>query len=197
MKKNLALAVIFILIFGLNLLLLSVYRSRNRSQAEFKRIFDEIAAASTIDHKFTFSAPPLVPGVQNPAITLVDPRVANLKSFFRRHDSPLYDLAEKIIEVSDKYNLDYRLLPSIAMQESGLCRSIPENSFNCWGWGINSSQTIRFASFEEGIETVARGIKIGYVDKGLITPEDIMAKYAPSSTTWAGGINHFLGVLGR
>lgn len=31
----------------------------------------------------------------------------------------------KIVAIADKYNIDFRLLPAIAMQESNLCKSDP------------------------------------------------------------------------
>lgn len=128
--------------------------------------------------------------------TITDGRVANLKAFFRKYNSPLYDYAEKIVEVSDKYQFDYRLLPAIAMQESNLCRVIPENSYNCWGWGIYGSLVTRFSSYDEAIETVAKGLKNEYIDKGLVTASMIMKKYTPPSQgSWAHGVNTFLRAL--
>ncbi len=128
--------------------------------------------------------------------TIADGRVANLKAFFRKYNSPLYDYAEKIVEVSDKYQFDYRLLPAIAMQESNLCRVIPENSYNCWGWGIYGSLVTRFSSYDEAIETVAKGLKTEYIDKGLVTASMIMKKYTPPSQgSWAHGVNTFLRAL--
>ncbi|MCS6956687.1 MAG: hypothetical protein NZM02_02470, partial [Patescibacteria group bacterium] len=129
-------------------------------------------------------------------IKLSDGRVANLKAFFRKYHSPLYDYAEKIVEVSDKYGFDYRLLPAIAMQESNLCRVIPENSYNCWGWGIYGSIVTKFDSYDQAIETVAKGLKTEYIDKGLITASAIMKKYTPpSSGSWAHGVNTFMRML--
>ncbi len=125
-----------------------------------------------------------------------DKRVAILKAFFRRHDSPLYDHAEYVVKVSDEYGLDFRLLPAISMQESGACKVIPHNSYNCWGWGIYGNKVTRFSSYPESIETVARGLKLNYIDKGLVTPEEIMRKYNPSSNgSWAFGVNTFIDVL--
>lgn len=125
-----------------------------------------------------------------------DKRVAILKAFFRQHESPLYDHAEFLVAISDEYGLDYRLLPAISMQESGACRVIPHNSYNCWGWGIYGSKITRFNSYPEAIEAVAKGIKMNYIDKGLTTTEQIMSKYNPSSTgSWAFGVNTFLNVL--
>ncbi len=129
-------------------------------------------------------------------ISVKDGRIANLKAFFRKYNSPLYNYAEKIVEVSDKYQFDYRLIPAIAMQESNLCKYIPENSHNCWGWGIYGNQVLKFSSYDEAIETVAKGLKTHYIDKGLITASAIMKKYTPSSQgSWAHGVNTFLKIL--
>ncbi len=129
-------------------------------------------------------------------ISVKDGRVANLKAFFRKYNSPLYDHAEKIVEVSDRYQFDYRLIPAIAMQESNLCKYIPENSYNCWGWGIYGDQVLRFKNYDEAIEIVAKGLKTHYIDKGLVTASQIMKKYTPSSNgSWAFGVNTFLKAL--
>jgi len=125
-----------------------------------------------------------------------DIRVANLKYFFRKYNSPLYDIAHVFVEKADEYTFDYRLLPAIAMQESNLCKYIPDNSHNCWGWGIYGNKVTRFNSYEEAIDTISRGIKKNYIDQGLTTPEEIMSKYTPPSTgSWANGVNTFLKVI--
>jgi hypothetical protein len=125
-----------------------------------------------------------------------DARVANLMHFFRKYNSPLYDHAQKIVDVADTHKFDYRLLPAIAMQESTLCRSIPSNSYNCWGWGIYGSTVTRFSGYDEAIETVGRGLKKNYIDRGLTTTSAIMSKYTPSSNgSWAQGVNTMLKIL--
>ena len=125
-----------------------------------------------------------------------DIRVANLKYFFRKYESVLYDKSDYIVKIADQYKLDYRLIPAIAMQESGLCKHIYENSYNCWGWGIYGNKVTRFSSYEEAIETISRGLKKNYIDKGLVTAEDIMKKYTPPSTgSWAFGVNFFLKII--
>lgn len=125
-----------------------------------------------------------------------DPRVAYLKAFFRNYDSELYDHADVIVATADKHDIDYRLLPAIAMQESNLCRVIPHGSYNCWGWGIYGDKVTRFSSYPEAIETVSAGLKKYYVDQGLVTPEQIMQKYTPSSNgSWARGVNYFFGKI--
>lgn len=125
-----------------------------------------------------------------------DVRVANLKYFFRKYGSVLYDYADVFVTTADKYSLDYRLLPAIAMQESNLCKYIYEGSHNCWGWGIYGNKVTRFNSYPEAIETISKGLKLYYVDKGLTTPEAIMRKYTPPSDgSWAFGVNTFLKII--
>jgi len=126
-------------------------------------------------------------------VTAGNKKVGLLKTFLDENDSPLSYSAEKIVEVSEKYGLDYRLTTAIAKKESGLCRVIPEGSYNCWGWGIHSEGSLGFNSYDEGIEIVSKGLKEYYIDQGYETVEEIMTKYAnPSSTTWAEGVLHYM-----
>lgn len=124
-----------------------------------------------------------------------DARSALLKKFFTKYNSPLAPLSDFIVLESDRYGVDYRLIPAISMQESTGCKFIPENSFNCWGYGIYGDNVLRFESYEQGIERVIRGLKKDYYDKGLTTPQAIMHKYTPPSIAlggpWASGVEYF------
>lgn len=125
--------------------------------------------------------------------TAQDARYEIVRQYLANYNSPLESHAQFLVDTAEKYNLDFRLLVAIAQQESNLCKKIPENSFNCWGWGIHSRGTLRFMSYEEAIEAVSKGLKENYIDKGLTTPEAIMAKYTPSSNgSWANGVSQFL-----
>ncbi|HTK03192.1 MAG TPA: hypothetical protein VL401_00250 [Alphaproteobacteria bacterium] len=122
-----------------------------------------------------------------------DARGEIIKKYLESYNSPLVPYSDLIVETADKYNLDFRLIPAIARQESNLCKIIPPSSYNCWGWGIHSKGTLGFSSFEEGIETVSKGIRENYLDKGYTTVEDIMSKYTPQSNgSWARGVNQFI-----
>jgi hypothetical protein len=123
-----------------------------------------------------------------------DARVEILHQFMSSQNSPLTPYAKFLVTTADKYQLDYRLLPAIAMKESGLCRVIPEGSHNCWGWGIHSKGTLSFDSYEEAIETVSKGLKENYVDIGLVTVEEIMSKYIPHSPggIWAVNVSSYM-----
>lgn len=128
-----------------------------------------------------------------------DARPIIIKNYLHYHHSPLEPFSNQIITVSDKYKLDFRLLIAIARQESNLCKVIPDNSFNCWGFGIYGNKVTRFDNYEQGLEIVARTLKTKYIDRGLNTPEEIMAKYTPPSLekggSWAKGVNEFLSEL--
>ena len=53
-----------------------------------------------------------------------------------------------------------------------------------------------FDSYPEALEVVAKGLRENYIDKGFVTPEQIMKKYAhPDSTTWAEGVNFYMDQL--
>ncbi|MEM4260652.1 MAG: hypothetical protein QXG00_05440 [Candidatus Woesearchaeota archaeon] len=187
---------LFFLLLSINgLIIYKFYRITYR-QNKIQSLLSEIDHSKNSSQQFRFSAVPYINNTVQTDITLSDGRAANLKSFFRKYNSPLYDYSSLIISTADKYQFDYRLLPAIAMQESNLCKYIPENSFNCWGWGIYGDTVTKFSSYEEAIETVSKGIKKNYIDKGLITASSIMAKYTPSSNgSWAHGVNTFLRML--
>ncbi|HCR92637.1 MAG TPA: hypothetical protein DIU47_01640, partial [Candidatus Pacebacteria bacterium] len=94
---------------------------------------------------------------------------------------------------ADKYNVDYRLIPAIMMQESNLCKAIPPGSYNCLGFGIHAKGTLTFDSYEESIERATRELKANYIDIDLTTPEEIMTKYTPGSNgSWAASVNQWI-----
>ncbi len=128
-----------------------------------------------------------------------DGRAKVVADFFKIHRSPLADFASDFIDSADKYNLDFRLLPAIAMQESNGGKVLPKNSFNPFGYGIYGGKVLRFESFLEAIDKVGGGLKNDYIDKGFKTPEEIMAKYTPPSLqkggAWAMGVSAFMEAL--
>lgn len=122
-----------------------------------------------------------------------DARVEIIRQYLEQYDSPMVEHAEILVREADNNGLDFRLTTAIAQQESNLCKRIPPETYNCWGWGIHSEGTLGFISFEEGIKTVSKGLKENYVDKGYTTPDVIMTKYTPSSNgSWAKGVNQFM-----
>lgn len=141
-----------------------------------------------------YAALPAVFGVQNSAITSGDARPYILERFIKKYypDSPLLPYTHYMVNIADRYNLHFALLTAIAMQESNLCKFIPENSRNCWGLGIYGDKVWRFDSYEEAIEEVAKTLS-RYARKGRLQPEEIMQLYTPRSEgSWARAVRKFM-----
>lgn len=129
-------------------------------------------------------------------ITYADGRARIIEEFFQDHKSPLFSESLVFIQVSDKYQLDYRLLPAISMQESNGGKKVIEDSYNPFGYGIYGKLTIKFKSWDEAIERVGKALREDYLNQGLKTPYQIMAKYTPPSLSkdgaWAKGVSFFM-----
>lgn len=129
-------------------------------------------------------------------IEKADGRSILISSFFKDYKSILSDHSQVFVDVADKYNLDYRLLPAIAMQESNGGKKVIKNSYNPFGYGIYGDLVIRFKSWEEAIERVGKALKEDYIGQGLTTPAKIMTKYTPPSLAkggvWAKGVSSFM-----
>jgi len=105
----------------------------------------------------------------------------------------LVPYSDLIYQVSKDYGFEYYWIVAIAQQESNLCKKAPEDSHNCWGYGIHKRGTLKFESYELAIKSYAEYLKREYFDKGLTTPELIMKKYCPSSNgSWARGVTQFI-----
>lgn len=130
------------------------------------------------------------------AIQTADARVAIVAAFLVRHASPLSPsdyYARVLVETADRYNLDYRLLPAIMMQESNLCKNADPALHNCLGFGIHARGALGFDTYEDSFDRAARELKQRYIDIGLTTPEKIMTKYTPSSNgSWAFSVNQWI-----
>lgn len=122
-----------------------------------------------------------------------DIRTAVLQKFFSTYNSPLENEADFIVNASDSWGLDYKIIPAISMQESGGCKKIPFNSFNCWGLGIYGKNSLSFNSYQEAITQVAKTIKQSYFKNGLTNITLLEDKWNPNSTgQWSFGVNFFI-----
>lgn len=88
--------------------------------------------------------------------------------------TPMQGTGRAFVNAGRRYRVDPRLLVSIASAESSLGKYA--NGYNPFGWGPGH----QFGSWAAAIQTVAGGLRSGYLDKGLKTIEQIGAKYAPS-----------------
>jgi hypothetical protein len=104
-----------------------------------------------------------------------DPRLEELKTFFRKAACPALRYAGEFLEAADVYDLDWRLLPSISYVESSGGKAAQNN--NWFGW---DSGRAHFASAIAGIHEVGYRLAHSdlYRDKGV---DAILATYNPSS----------------
>lgn len=129
-----------------------------------------------------------------------DARIPLVHNFLSRYNSPIVkedpEFARFLVELADKNQMDFRLLPAIAMQESNLCKVVPEGSHNCLGLGVHKRGTWGFATYRDNFTAAAKILKENYIDKGLTTTELIESKYNPSSAqrdgSWASAVNQFM-----
>lgn len=124
-----------------------------------------------------------------------------IDAYFKARSMPLEGLGMKMVVEAEKNDLDWRLLPAIAIRESSggknACNTKKNNSF---GWG---SCRIGFNSVEESIETVARNLggnnpkTAKYYDNK--TTKQILRAYNPPSIVprYAEQVISIMNAIGR
>lgn len=128
-----------------------------------------------------------------------DARALLLSKFLSSHTSPLTEYAEYIINRADAYGIDFRLVPAIAMCESGVGKRIPSrDSHNAWGVAVMTGTTsgAKFPNWMYAIDWVSRYIKEKYMDRGMTTPLTMGPVWAPPSVekgnSWANCVDYFM-----
>lgn len=104
-----------------------------------------------------------------------DPRASALKSFFKAQQCPAQHYTEEFLDAADRYDLDWRLLPSIAYVESTGGKAARNN--NLFGWDSGRAQ---FSSPTAGIHEVGYRLShsLLYKDKDL---DGVLATYNPDA----------------
>ncbi len=109
----------------------------------------------------------------------LEDRAAKIEDYFATHNLPLKNSGLSFVLTAEKYGLDWRLLPAIAMRESTGGKFACGN--NPFGWG---SCRINFESVEEAIEVVGLNLagenpKTAYFYKGKTISEKLRAYNGP------------------
>jgi hypothetical protein len=98
----------------------------------------------------------LAPAINAPAEVPVekhytkDSRFQRIKAFFKRRSCPMEKYAADLVAAADQHQLDWRLLPSLALVESSGGKVYMNN--NVFGW---DSCRQKFPSIQAGIHVVA------------------------------------------
>ena len=125
----------------------------------------------------------------------LDPKAQVLAAYLEKRNSPLQYHAQDFIDAANLYNLDWKLVASIAGVESTFGQFIP-GGYNGWGWGVYGTQTLGFTSWKDGIFTVSKGLRENYLDRGLNDPLAMNRVYA-ASPTWGTKVSYFMAELER
>lgn len=192
--KNLFLVAVFFTIapITIGISIFSLFSLNKTSETNIAVAASNLIASPQSGLKVYASLPTKTASVSD-EVGMADARGEIVKQYLQSYNSPLTPYSDYIVQEADLYSLDFRLTTAIAQQESNLCKAIPPDSFNCWGWGIHSKGTLGFSSFEQGIDEVSKGLRQEYLDKGYNSVEDIMSKYTPlSNGSWAVGVNTFM-----
>lgn len=120
----------------------------------------------------------------------LDLRAQILSDYLAKFNSPMQNHAQDFVDAADKYGLDWKMLPAIAGVESTFGKRIP-GGYNAYGWGVYGTNRIYFTSWTDGIFTVAKGLREGYLDKGLTDPYSMNRVYA-ESPAWGGKVSFFM-----
>ena len=107
-------------------------------------------------------------------IAQADARWIMIKEFFLRNNSPAHEFTQDFLTAADQNGLDWRLLPSLSLVESGGGKQARNN--NIFGWG---NCKVRFRTTREGIYKVAARLRNSYLYKGKGTLDEILWTYNP------------------
>lgn len=123
------------------------------------------------------------------------PQAQVLADYLAQYNSPLAPHAQDFIDAAREYNLDWRLVVSIAGVESTFGKFTP-GGYNGWGWGVYDTQAIYFKSWKEGIYAVSLGLRENYINKGLTNPYLMNRLYA-QSPSWGGRVTYFMNEIDK
>ena len=105
-----------------------------------------------------------------------DPRLTALRTFFKRAECPAVEYAREFLDAADRYDLDWRLLPSLSFVESTGGKAARNN--NLFGWDSGRAQ---FSSPSAGIHEVGYRLTHSnlYRDKNL---DEVLTTYNPDAS---------------
>ncbi len=83
----------------------------------------------------------------------LDERPGKIDAYFEKHGAPIAGHGETFVQAADECDMDWRLLPAIAMRESTGGKRMQLN--NPFGWG---SARIPFQSIDEAILGVGKNL---------------------------------------
>ena len=84
-----------------------------------------------------------------------------------------------IKHLSKEYGVDYKLIMAISIHETGHWTSYNYLTNKNVGGMFKNGSIMKFDNYYDSYEYMIRNLKYNYIDKGLITIEQIGSKYCP------------------
>ena len=122
-----------------------------------------------------------------------DDRAERLARFLESRNSPMSADATSLIEIADRYDIDWKFLPAIAGVESTFATATPGSSYNPYGW---NNGNFRFKNWVVASDYVAKEIRSRWGTNGEITPWQVGPGYA-ASPTWASRVNFYMKTIAQ
>ncbi|MFZ2831743.1 MAG: hypothetical protein WAZ40_01180 [Minisyncoccia bacterium] len=127
--------------------------------------------------------------------SIADGRAQKIDDYFAKRKMPLEGYGTQLVKVAEENNLDWRLLPAIAVKESTGGKFACYN--NPFGWG---SCKIKFKNFDTAIDTVALNLggnnpKTERYYKGKTTIEKLHHYNNAVVPTYTGEILEFMDLI--
>lgn len=146
--------------------------------------YPKLNAVAPVQTNFRLTAAGGTSQVLSATIESGDARVLLVESFLTKHNSPMSPYAGNIVWEADRFGIDFRLLPAIAMCESGAGKRMPKKAeFNAFGIAVYTGQLNgkAFTSWPHAVSWVSQYIKEKYYDRGIIDLRSIGEIWAPPS----------------
>lgn len=186
--------------FPLAIILLCINFSVLLSYSTAKAAIDHpLSANPPVEITFQVSSPASTGQVLSSSIEAGDSRVLLLESFLKQNASPIAPFSSTIVAEADRFGLDFRLLPAIAMCESNAGKRMPKkDEFNAFGIAVYTGQLHgkAFDSWPHAISWVSKYVKERYYDRGIVDLRDIGAIWAPPSVhtgySWTNCVESFM-----
>ena len=189
--------IIYSLLFLLNTTIVVALNNKLSIQDQVRGVSTNINLEDLSEYSLVFASLPSQTSQIQTSVKTADARPEIIRQYLQKYNSPLEPHADLLVKVADENDFDYRWMVAIAQQESNLCKKIPYESYNCWGWGIYGDKVTRFESYDQAIIKIAPQFKRIFL-KGLHNkdPYQVMQTYTPPSQgSWANGVMQFFNEL--
>lgn len=122
-------------------------------------------------------------------------KVKEIEIFLEGRGSPIAPFSSHFVLAGKNHGINPKLIVAISGIESsfGLNNIAP---YNAWGRKAKGGGYKSYKSWKEAIWDQAYYLKTSYIDKGLVTVDQIAPKYCPPNQKhWAERVKYFMGII--